>query len=151
MSEHVGRVMALGDNFYDLIEDQRIWSEATFGTTEERGPAGPLKHLALEIMAEMLPDHDFHETIDRLYSKRIKMRHAKEQQSMTDPTEYADLLILLLDCSRRAGIKPLDLIHHAQKKMEVNKGRKWPKGQNPNAPVEHTKGQDDAQGSSNDG
>lgn len=92
---------AIGIMYLDLVQDQAAWSEANFGSTEERGPIGPLKHMAKEIN-ELL-------------------------ENPTDPHEYADLLILLLDSSRRAGIDAIDLIAFALDKMELNKKRKWSK------------------------
>ena len=52
--------------------------------------------------------------------------------------ELADCLILLLDASRRAGVKPLPLIKAAQAKMKVNKARAWPKPVS-DEPVEHVR------------
>ena len=52
--------------------------------------------------------------------------------------ELADCLLLLLDASRRAGIKPMGLFRLAEKKMAINKKRAWPKA-SADEPVEHTK------------
>jgi hypothetical protein len=102
-----------GDALGDLASDISSWSQATFGTDQERGPIGPLRHLEKE---------------------------AKEaQQNPGDITEYADCLILILDAARRAGFKPLPLLRAAMQKMEVNKARKWPKPTS-DEPVEHIPG-----------
>jgi len=52
--------------------------------------------------------------------------------------ELADCLLLLLDSSRRAGIKPMQLFEAAQEKMKINKARTWPKPTT-DEPVEHVK------------
>lgn len=83
-----------------LSHDHLDWSQKTFGKDSERGPIGALKHLELE---------------------------AREaQQSPHDETEYAACLLLLLDASHRAGIKPTTLLTAAQKKLQVCKSRTWP-------------------------
>lgn len=103
-------MVELGDKLSDLCRTQSEWSQATFGTDAERGPIGALKHLKKEC-DECLAKPD-------------------------DREEYADLLILVLDASRRAGIKPMQLIELAQAKIEVNKKRQWPKPTS-DEPVEH--------------
>jgi ParB/RepB/Spo0J family partition protein len=76
------------------------WSQATFGSDAERGPSGPLKHLALE---------------------------AKEAlENPTDIFEYADCLMLVLDATRRAGFSLRGLLGAAESKLNTNKTRQWP-------------------------
>jgi hypothetical protein len=105
-------IVELGDKLTDLIRDQSEWSQRTFGTDAERGPLGALRHLEKE---------------------------AREaQESLADITEYADCLLLLLDASRRAGFKIMQVIEAAQEKMKVNKQRSWPKPTDDN-PVEHVR------------
>lgn len=102
----------IGDRFCNLTVDQSKWSQETFGTDTERGPMGALKHLEKE---------------------------AREAQaSPSDPSEYADCFLLILDAARRAGITPIELIEHAQAKMEINKKRVWPKPTS-DEPVEHVR------------
>lgn len=103
-------IIELGIAYHDLWEEISWWSQTTFGTDAERGPVGPLKHLAKEA-AEALAAPD-------------------------DRTEYADCLILVLDAARRAGIKPQELLNRALAKMDVNKARKWP-APTSDEPVEH--------------
>ncbi len=108
----LGSIGELGIALADLVENQSQWSQATFGTDIERGPLGALKHLEKE---------------------------AREaQENSTDPMEYADCLLLILDASRRAGIKPMQLIEHAQKKMAVNRSRHWPQTA-ADEPTEHNR------------
>lgn len=107
---YVARLIDAGEALDDLASSLSRWSQATFGTDQERGPIGPIKHLKKEC-----------------------------DEVLADPTnreEYADLLILVLDASRRAGIKPLELIRASIKKMELNKTRQWGKPVN-DEPVEH--------------
>jgi hypothetical protein len=93
-------LLTLGDKLDDLARDQADWSERTFGPDTLRGPIGGLKHLEKE---------------------------AREAQACPkDIKEYADILILWLDASRRAGFTPLDVIEAAIAKMQENKARSWP-------------------------
>ena len=48
-----------GQTFLEFARLQAEWSQATFGTDAERGPIGPLKHLAKEVQEalEHLDDH----------------------------------------------------------------------------------------------
>lgn len=86
------------------------WSQATFGPDSERNHIGPLKHLAKEAV--------------------------EAQVEPADPVEIADCLFLVFDAARRAGMTLGDLITECEKKLEINKARKWgtPK---PGEPVEH--------------
>lgn len=103
-------------NFRELAHAHGQWSEATFGTSEMRGPLGPLRHLQKEVQ----------EAIDAPY----------------DASEYADLLLLVLDASRRAGLSGLGLVAQAFAKLDANKLRDWPVGE-PDQPVEHVRGTSD--------
>lgn len=113
---YMGTITELGIALADLVEDQADWSQKTFGSDSERGPIGPLKHLIKEANEAIA--------------------------NPTDPSEYADCLILILDASRRAGIKVMQLIEAAQAKMKKNKAREWPKceASNSEEPIEHKQG-----------
>jgi hypothetical protein len=114
MSLGAGVLMEFADKFSDLVRTQSEWSQATFGTDAERGPIGPLKHLEKEA------------------------REARANPS--DIKEHADILILWLDASRRAGFKPMEVVEAALAKMEENKARTWPpKGSMPDEAVEHVR------------
>ena len=105
-------MVEFADKFSDLVVDQAEWSQATFGSDIVRGPIGALKHLEKE---------------------------AREAQANpADPMEYADCLLLILDAARRAGIKPTQLVEHAQAKMKINRSREWPKPIS-DEPVEHVR------------
>ena len=101
--------------FNELASDQSEWSQATFGTDAERGPLGALRHLEKE---------------------------ARECQAAVGTNdlaeELADCLLLLLDASRRAGLKPMTLVEAAQKKMVKNRERVWPSPTS-DEPVEHVR------------
>lgn len=56
-------------------------------------------------------------------------------ESLTE--ELADCILLILDASRRAGVKPMQLVEAAQRKMKVNKSREWPEPTDATTPVEH--------------
>jgi hypothetical protein len=91
------------------------WSQATFGPDKERGPVGPLEHLAKEVK----------EALD----------------CPSDMMEYVDLLFLTFDAARRAGFTYDQLLEWTWKKMEINKLRKWPKPTS-DEPVEHIREED---------
>lgn len=103
------------DKFSDLVVDQSEWSQATFGTDAERGPMGALKHLEKE---------------SRECQEAVGTPELRE--------ELADCLLLLLDASRRAGVKPTQLVEAAQAKMQKNRQRVWPKPTS-DEPVEHVR------------
>lgn len=84
-----------------IAEDLQEWSEKTFGTSEERGPIGPLKHLQKEVEEAL--------------------------EAPDDASEYADCLILIIDAARRAGFDIDELLHATHCKMKINRHRKWAK------------------------
>lgn len=90
---------------------QAEWSRATFGSDAERGPLGPLKHLAKEVN-EVIKDP-------------------------TDLIEYADLLFLVCDATRRAGFTYDQLIEASWSKLAINKARQWQKPIRGDEAVEH--------------
>ena len=105
-------LMKLATKLDALVQDQSRWSQATFGTDQERGPLGALRHLE---------------------------REAREaQEAPTNQDEYADCFLLILDAARRAGMTPLQLVEAAQRKMAVNRSRTWPRPVD-DQPVEHVR------------
>lgn len=126
----------LGTRLEELAENHAQWSQATFGNDEVRGPLGALRHLQKEAK-------EAEEACEKL-SELIRPSHSAERGTLTKAVEavgeeMADCLLLLLDASRRAGIKPLDLIDCAMRKMTVNRNRRHPTpvdGQ----PCEHVRG-----------
>lgn len=103
-----------------LVEDQADWSRSVFGPDEVRGPLGPLKHLAKEVQ----------ETIQAIENGDPTEEIAKE---------FADLLILFLDASRRAKYTVPQLVLIASDKMTENRARKWQTPTKPDEPVEHVR------------
>jgi NTP pyrophosphatase (non-canonical NTP hydrolase) len=103
--------------------EQAAWSQATFGKDTERGPIGPMLHLAKEV-EEVLADIRTPNAADKL------------------PEEFADCLFLLFDASRRAGISYDALLNAAWVKLEKNKRRTWPKPKSNDEPVEHDRSKD---------
>ena len=96
------------EEFWDHLS---VWSQTTFGDDHVRGPQGPLKHLMKEIEKEVLPNP-------------------------TDLEEYADLLFLVFDATRRAGFTYEQLCQAVTFKLAKNRARKWPKPTT-DEPVEH--------------
>lgn len=99
-------------NLSQFWQEQAEWSRATFGDDNERGPTGPLKHLRKEV-DEVLKDP-------------------------TDLVEYADLLFLVFDSTRRAGFTYDQLVEACFSKLKINKERKWSKPTS-DEPVEHVR------------
>ena len=87
-------------NLLDLADAHRAWSDATFGAKAERGPVGPLKHLAKEALEAA----------------------AEPGEIM----EYVDCMFLFLDACHRAGWTPEDLVAAGRAKLEVLKLRHYP-------------------------
>lgn len=104
--------LSLGEQLSALAKDQAEWSQATFGSDQERGPLGALRHLEKE---------------------------ARETQAAPDDVEeYADCFLLILDAARRAGISPSQLVAAGRRKMEINRQRTWPRPVD-DQPVEHVR------------
>lgn len=103
----------MSESFLTLAARHAAISQEKFGPDALRGPRGPLRHLALEV-AEALSAPD-------------------------DPEEYADLLLLVLDSSRRAGIAPEVLLRTASRKLNKIARRAVPDWRTcpPDSPIEH--------------
>lgn len=84
------------DTFRFVREQHAEWSDRQFGNV---GPVGPLRHLAKEeIEAAEAPD---------------------------DISEFADILMLVWDATRRAGFSDEQLAEAVAEKLERNKRRTW--------------------------
>lgn len=84
------------DPFRFVRQAHAEWSDRQFGNV---GPVGPLKHLAKEaIEAAEAPD---------------------------DISEFADILMLVWDATRRAGFSDEKLAEAVAEKLERNKRRAW--------------------------
>lgn len=84
-------------NFQAFVSAQQRWSANTFG----RGSRfeGILKHIRKELV--------------------------EIEANPTDPTEYADVIILVADLAWRQGITPHQLTKALQEKQVINFGRQW--------------------------
>jgi hypothetical protein len=83
----------------DIYFGVKNWSVETFGDEVEKGPTGPLKHLKKECDEALADPYDI--------------------------TEYADLLILVMDASWRAGFSLRQLREATLNKIEVLKTREY--------------------------
>lgn len=110
--DRINELAHVGLQLTTLAVVQSTWSQATFGTDAERGPLGALRHLEKE------------------------SREAQDKPG--DAEELADCFLLILDAARRSGIGPLQLIEAAQRKMDINRTRQWPKPVD-DQPVEHVR------------
>ena len=88
-----------GIKFKSFTQNHRAWSDAVFGTPDQRNCIGPLKHMKLEI--------------DEVIAKPF------------DKFEWADCVLLLTDAQRRAGFNWDIILDYAVMKLEINKNRKW--------------------------
>ena len=102
----------MGIKLLYLVRTHKEWSDKTFGLPSERGPIGPLKHLAKEVN-ECLANP-------------------------ADLMEYADCLLLILDASHRQGLSAEQLIDLAIEKVHINEKRQWNVG-DVNSPAEHVR------------
>jgi hypothetical protein len=116
----------MGDAVNEVASKLSEWSQTTFGADTERGPIGPLKHLAKEAK----------EAEEACTLSGLVCQELRNSDKVRE--ELADCLILILDASRRAGIKPLQLFKVASDKLDVNKKRTWPKPVS-DEPVEHVR------------
>ena len=98
------------DRFQKLAADHAEWSQSQFGSDLERDWTGPLAHMRKEI--------------------------AEVEEQPFDRDEWADMLLLLLDASRRSGLNATGLILAAEYKLSINKNRIWG-DPNPDGSVEH--------------
>lgn len=128
-SEAFEIMIDLGSKLADLVREHAEWSQKTFGSDEVRGPIGPLKHLTKEVCEAAFAWREVGEV--PVWKESTEFDKFKE--------ELADCFLLLLDASRRGGVKIMQLIEAAQTKLEINKQRQWPKA-DPNEAVEHIKG-----------
>ncbi len=103
------------DKMEQFWDEQAEWSRSVFGSDQIRGPQGPLKHLAKEVQ-EVLADP-------------------------TDLEEYADLMFLVVDATRRADFTYQQLMDACFAKLVKNKSRKWGPA-SLDEPVEHVRVED---------
>lgn len=115
-----------------LYYDHAEWSQETFGSDEERGPLGALKHLEREASEAQFAYKEF------ARSAADEDTVAANEAKRVFHEELADCLLLLLDASRRAGLGLIELIEEGQKKMEINKTRHWSKPEG-DEPAEHVR------------
>lgn len=101
------------------------WSRVTFGSDQERGPIGPLKHLIKEAKEALEAAEYLNYNEDTKESGRVILYE-----------ELADCQFLVFDAARRAGMSYSDLISECFIKLEKNKARKWNKPEK-DKPVEH--------------
>lgn len=108
------------------------WSQATFGEDDQRGPVGPLKHLSKEVLCELLMVPEEHvEALWQHFGKRPGF-------GLDRLEEYADLVFLAFDATRRAGFTYDQLVAECHRKLEVNRARRWGKPSS-DEPTEHVR------------
>jgi hypothetical protein len=131
----------------EFWHEQQAWSESVFGTTAERGPEGPAKHLALEVLHEILdmPKSAAAELVKPLRMNTDLRPEANSGESwdfldrLDRLTEWADLIFLVFDACRRDGFSYDDLLAACWTKLAINKSRVWGP-RTPAMPVEHVRG-----------
>lgn len=120
------RKLPIPRDLEDFWHAQSEWSQATFGTDQERGPLGPLKHLKKEV----------EEAISEVVSLWDGGARGAAPDLRPLREEITDCLFLVFDAARRAGMTHQDLVESAFRKLEINKGRKWGEAKEGEA-VEH--------------
>src|SRR5581483_2899425 len=98
---HTGGFGIMTWTLEDFWNELSVWSQATFGLDQLRGPTFSLKHLAKEVQECLAAPHDLE--------------------------EYADLQFLVFDAARRAGFSYAQLVEAVRHKLAVNRSRQWPK------------------------
>lgn len=103
-----------------FFERHAVWSQETFGTDQERGPLGALKHLEKEAVEAQ---------VETTSKDHTRLRG-----------EIADCLFLTFDAARRSGMDYDDLFDEVEAKFAKNKKRVWQKPSSPDQPIEHVRG-----------
>lgn len=110
-----------------FLTDHAEWSKKTFGNFQDRGPAGPLKHMAKEVPEAI-------EAYEEL------MGYSSTDEALEGYRfELADLFLLLVDTVHRSQWSFDGLVEYAKIKLERNKLRTWDIPQ-PDQPCEHRRG-----------
>lgn len=157
-------LIAHDDPMFLLAAEHAAWSQVTFGSDDERGPEGPLRHLLKEIdeVAANPGDISEHADVGLLWldaSRRarhplpdllmiaygpkpidscpdIKWAAMRCLTHLKSFACFADLGWFWLDIAFKAGHGLPAIVAAMRAKLEVNKRRKW--GVNvPGQPVEH--------------
>lgn len=98
---------------FETVLAHANWSEKNFGTLDEHGPVGPLRHLAKEA---------------------IEASEAETPEHMLE--ELADCTFLLLDALRRGGYSVEDLTEAMDRKQKILNTRTYHKV-GIDQPIEH--------------
>lgn len=125
--------LQLGRSLSELAADQGEWSQATFGSDEQKGPIGAMRHLAKECGEA----EDWWKQLESAASYNDSEAMCKYRKEIGK--EFADMLILWLDARRRAGFEVQEVVDYAIAKMAENKVRKWPAIRVGDDPVEHVR------------
>jgi hypothetical protein len=126
-----------GDTLARFWKEQGEWSQKTFGSDSVRGPAGPTRHLAREVLTELLG-------VPRPSVDRILLEEAggpiPNYESYKE--EFVDCFFLVVDAARRAGFTRERFARALFLKLEKNKARIWPAidPNNLGDAVEHVRG-----------
>lgn len=103
-------------DYEEFWVEQSYWSQETFGSDSERGPAGPIRHLIKETR-EVISE------LGNTDKSKLQM-------------ELVDCFFLITDAARRSGLTYEAFMELVFKKLEINKSRKWGKPTT-DQPVEH--------------
>jgi hypothetical protein len=130
------RAVVLDDDIRPLAgmgafwHQQGAWSQATFGADGERGPKGAVKHLALEVLVELLG-------IDKDRARAFIDTESAAEVTR-DIYEYVDSQFLIFDATRRAGHTFEEFVAALWQKLDINRRRKWNVAK-PGEPSEHVR------------
>lgn len=118
----------------NFITDHARFSDRVFGTVEQRGPKGPLKHMrkeAQEAIYSWIAIGAMENAVAHYKRENISydpIEAAKQIKELTEAyhKELADLFLLLVDAMRRSNMKFGTLLDHAIAKLRENEQRAWP-------------------------
>lgn len=115
-----------------FLISQQEWSQATFGTKEQRGPLGPLDHLKKEAKEA----YESAETLTFVAPENRKVRIIRTEEL---GFELVDCFFLVMDAVWRAGFSLPQFEEALWEKLRINRERKWPplNEQDPTKATEH--------------
>jgi len=118
----------INDRYNEFWQAQSLWSQETFGTDSERGPAGTILHLWKEVHQELIEIN-----MSDLSQPALKLKN----QSLPEmQMELVDCFFLVTDAARRSGLNYNQFMDLVEEKLKINKARKWNKPTS-DQPVEH--------------
>jgi hypothetical protein len=148
------------EEFWDQLSN---WSQQTFGSDSERGPLGPLKHLAKEIVEVQQKPDDLEEYADLVFlifdaARRAGCTYemvigpvdpigrlsatvdlAIRDSGRVSPGSYRDMVATAMRAAFLNGFSYKQLLGAVEAKLVKNRARRWPKPSANDEPIEHVR------------